>query len=131
MQPPEALLSRGLEVHPAGTADDLELWLDPRYVQAGYGWSFPARDEVRVGVGSFEPRDHVKGPTLTLVEDVRREPDGYQGNWIPHKLRKATDGEQCSTQQRTLHCRAAASPAVNARPTSAIPGKAICFGVSD
>ena len=42
VQPPEALLSRGLEVHPDGAADDLELWLDQRYVPAGYGWSFPA-----------------------------------------------------------------------------------------
>jgi flavin-dependent dehydrogenase len=104
VQPPEALLSRGLEVHPAGTADDLELWLDPRYVQAGYGWSFPARDEVRVGVGSFEPRDHVKDPTLRLARDVGVPPEGYQGNWIPHKLRKATDGEVLYVGDSAGHC---------------------------
>jgi menaquinone-9 beta-reductase len=90
VQPPEALLSRGLEVHPEGTGDDLELWLDPDVIPAGYGWSFPARDEVRVGVGSFEPRDHVKEPTVALAGDLGVEPVGYQGNWIPHKLRKAT-----------------------------------------
>jgi hypothetical protein len=64
IQPPEARLSRGLEVHPHGDGDDLELWLDPRYVRAGYSWSFPAGDELRVGVGSFDPRDHVKEPTV-------------------------------------------------------------------
>ena len=30
----------------------------------GYSWSFPAGDELRVGVGSFDPRDHVKEPTV-------------------------------------------------------------------
>jgi flavin-dependent dehydrogenase len=53
IQPPEARLSRGLEVHPHGNGSDLELWLDPSYVRAGYSWSFPAQDELRVGVGSF------------------------------------------------------------------------------
>ena len=42
-QPPDAPLSRGLEVHPHGSGDDLELWIDRSYVPAGYGWSFPAR----------------------------------------------------------------------------------------
>ncbi len=90
IQPPEARLSRGLEVHPAGAGDDLELWIDPRYVDAGYGWSFPARDELRIGVGSFDPHDGVKAPTLRLVADVSAAPVGYQGNWIPHRLRDAT-----------------------------------------
>jgi glycine/D-amino acid oxidase-like deaminating enzyme len=35
VQPPEALLSRGLEVHPHGSSCELELWLDWRYVRAG------------------------------------------------------------------------------------------------
>ena len=37
-------------------AQDLEIWIDRSYVPAGYGWSFPADAEVRVGVGSFDPR---------------------------------------------------------------------------
>src|SRR3954452_13803432 len=73
IQPPDATLSRGLEVHPAGAGDDLELWLEPRYVTPGYSWSFPAGDEVRVGVGSFDPRVHVKEPTIALTTDVGRD----------------------------------------------------------
>src|SRR5919108_4889051 len=53
VQPPDAALSRGLEVHFFGRGADLELWLDTRYIAPGYGWSFPARDELRIGVGSF------------------------------------------------------------------------------
>ena len=41
-QPPDAPLSRGLEVHPWGVGDEMELWIDRKYVPAGYGWSFPA-----------------------------------------------------------------------------------------
>jgi menaquinone-9 beta-reductase len=88
-QPPDAPLSRGLEVHPGGASGDLEIWIDRSYVPAGYSWSFPARDEVRVGVGSFDPRFHVKEPTVRLAEDLERDAVRYQGNWIPHKLRPA------------------------------------------
>src|SRR4051812_17380561 len=43
VQPPDAPLSRGLEVHPHGASEDLEIWIDRRYVPAGHGWGFPAR----------------------------------------------------------------------------------------
>jgi menaquinone-9 beta-reductase len=89
VQPPDAALSRGLEVHPSGHGADLELWLDRRYISPGYGWSFPARDELRIGVGSFDPRLHVKDPTLQLAEDVAADAVRFQGNWIPHRLRPA------------------------------------------
>jgi flavin-dependent dehydrogenase len=103
-QPPDGPLSRGLEVHPAGVGEDLELWIDPRYVDAGYGWAFPARDEVRIGVGSFDPHDPVKQPTLRLVEDVNATPDGYQGNWIPHRIRPATEDGVFFAGDSAGHC---------------------------
>jgi menaquinone-9 beta-reductase len=90
-QPPDATLSRGLEVHPGGAGSDMEIWIDRRYVPAGYGWSFPARDELRIGVGSFDPRYHVKDPTVELAEDLGRDAVRYQGNWIPHRLRPAVE----------------------------------------
>jgi flavin-dependent dehydrogenase len=103
-QPPDAPLSRGLEVHPHGTGDELEVWIDRRYVPAGYGWSFPAGDEVRVGVGSFDPRFHVKDTTVLLAEDLEREAVGYQGNWIPHKLRAATEDGVFFAGDSAGHC---------------------------
>ena len=104
LQPPDAPLSRGLEVHPGGASDDLEIWIDRGYVPAGYGWSFPATDEVRVGIGSFRPRFHVKEPTVRLVQDLEREPVRYQGNWIPHKLRQATEDEVFFVGDSAGHC---------------------------
>jgi len=103
-QPPDAPLSRGLEVHPAGESDDLEIWIDRKYVPAGYGWSFPARDELRIGIGSFDPRFHVKDTTVQLTADLGKEPNEYQGNWIPHKLRKATEGGVFFAGDSAGHC---------------------------
>ncbi len=103
-QPPDAPLSRGLEVHPHGSGTDMEIWIDRRYVPAGYGWSFPARDEVRVGVGSFDPRFHVKDTTVLLAQDLEREAVRYQGNWIPHKLRPATEDDVFFVGDSAGHC---------------------------
>jgi flavin-dependent dehydrogenase len=93
-QPPDAPLSRGLEVHPPGRNEDLEVWIDRRYVPAGYGWSFPAGDELRIGIGSFDP----------LAGDVGAETTGWQGNWIPHKLRDGTDDGVFFVGDSAGHC---------------------------
>ena len=102
--PPDAPLSRGLEVHPDSPGEDLAIWIDRDVIPAGYGWSFPARDEVRVGVGSFIGRDHVKQPTVKLAEDLGVEPVGYQGNWIPHQLRDATEDGVFFVGDSAGHC---------------------------
>ena len=103
-QPPDGPLSRGLEVHPAGSSPDLEVWIDRKYVPAGYGWSFPAGDELRVGVGSFDPRYHVRKPTERLAGDLELGTDGWQGNWIPHRLREATSGSIFFAGDSAGHC---------------------------
>jgi digeranylgeranylglycerophospholipid reductase len=103
-QPPDAPLSRGLEVHPGGDGKDLEIWIDRRYVPAGYGWSFPAKDELRIGIGSFDPRFHVRDTTELLAEDLGRDRVRYQGNWIPHKLRGATEGGVFFAGDSAGHC---------------------------
>jgi flavin-dependent dehydrogenase len=103
-QPPDAPLSRGLEVHPWGAGDEMEIWIDRRYVPAGYGWSFPAGEELRIGVGSFDPRFHVKDTTVLLAEDLERDPVRYQGNWIPHRLRDATQDGVFFVGDSAGHC---------------------------
>jgi menaquinone-9 beta-reductase len=105
IQPPNARLSRGLEVHPPATGDDLELWLDPKYIVPGYAWAFPAADEVRTGVGSFDPHLHVKEPTVQLAEDLGIGTEGgYQGNWIPHRIRPATGDGVFFAGDSAGHC---------------------------
>ena len=104
VQPPEATLSRGLEVHPHGEAPDLQLWVDPRYVVSGYGWSFPAAGELRIGIGSYDPRFHVKAPTVRLATDEGAGTVRYQGNWIPHRIRPATEDGVFFAGDSAGHC---------------------------
>ena len=104
IQPPDAFLSRGLEVHPLGSGQELEVWIDRSYVPAGYAWSFPAENEVRVGVGSFEPRFHVKEPTVRLASDLDRDAIRYQGNWIPHRIRRAAEDGVFFVGDSAGHC---------------------------
>ncbi len=104
IQPPEATLSRGLEVHPHGSAPDLQLWVDPRYVPSGYGWNFPAGDELRIGIGAYDPRFHVKEPTNRLAIDEGADTVRYQGNWIPHRIRAATEDGVFFVGDSAGHC---------------------------
>jgi digeranylgeranylglycerophospholipid reductase len=104
IQPPDALLSRGLEVHPHGPGRDLEVWIDRGYVPAGYGWRFPAAGELRIGIGSFDPRYHVRDPTVRLADDLGADTVRYQGNWIPHALRPATEDGLFFAGDSAGHC---------------------------
>jgi len=104
IQPPDAPLSRGLEVHPPGDGRDMELWIDTSYARAGYGWCFPAEHELRVGVGSFWPERHVKEPTVRLAGALGLPASGYQGNWIPHKLRRAIEDGVFFVGDSAGHC---------------------------
>ena len=103
-QPPEAPLSRGLEVHPHGAGADLDVWIERSLVRHGYGWSVPAGEEQRVGVGSYEPRDHVREPTVDLARRLDRPAVRYQGNWFPHRLRPAAQDGVFFVGDSAGHC---------------------------
>lgn len=103
-QPPDAALTRALEVHPHGNSEDLEVWVDRRYVPAGYGWCFPADGELRIGVCSYRPPFHVRDTTDLLAADLGREQVRYQGNWIPHELRPAVEGGVFFAGDSAGHC---------------------------
>jgi flavin-dependent dehydrogenase len=107
-QPPEAPLSRGLEVHPqvAPTGGDgaLDVWVERSLARRGYAWRVPAGGEARIGVGSYEPRHHVKEPTRALAQRLSVDPVRYQGNWFPHRLRPATAGGVFFAGDSAGHC---------------------------
>ena len=105
VQPPEARISRGLEVHPHdGRGADLDIWIDRSVVRYGYAWSVPAAGERRVGVGSYEPRHHVKEPTRELARRLGADAVRYQGNWFPHELRAAADDGVFFVGDSAGHC---------------------------
>lgn len=105
-QPPDAPLSRGLEVHPEAHAegDALDVWVERSLVRRGYGWRVPAGAEARIGVGSYDPRQHVRRPTDALAARVDAPAVRYQGNWFPHRLRAATDGDVIYVGDSAGHC---------------------------
>ena len=63
----------------------------------------PGRRGARIGVGSFDPKFHVSETTELLAEDLGRS-RRYQGNWIPHKLRRATGRGVFFTGDSAGHC---------------------------
>jgi flavin-dependent dehydrogenase len=73
-------------------------------VRRGYGWRVPAGDEARIGVGSYEPRDHVREPTQALAARLDADAVRYQGNWFPHRLRAATAGAVFFAGDSAGHC---------------------------
>jgi flavin-dependent dehydrogenase len=106
-QPPAAALSRGLEVHPQigrRASGDLDVWLERSVVRRGYAWCVPAGAEARVGVGSYDPAQHVRRPTVELAERLGMEPVRYQGNWFPHRLRPATERSVFFVGDSAGHC---------------------------
>jgi flavin-dependent dehydrogenase len=104
VQPPDAAISRGLEVHPDGGGADLDVWIDRSLVRYGYAWSVPAAGEQRVGVGSYEPRHHVKEPTQEIARRLDVDAVRYQGNWFPHRLRAATEDGVFFVGDSAGHC---------------------------
>ncbi|MEA2168099.1 MAG: hypothetical protein QOF76_1399 [Solirubrobacteraceae bacterium] len=104
-QPPDAPLSRGLEVHPHWAGGrDLDVWVDRSLIRSGYAWQVPAGGEQRVGVGSYAPRDHVKEPVRDLAGRLDMEAERWQGNWFPHRLRPAVDGATFFVGDSAGHC---------------------------
>lgn len=106
-QPPAAPLSRGLEVHPhveTAGKDELHVWVERPLVRRGYGWEVPAGGEARVGVGSYDPSQHVREPTEQLAGRLGVARERYQGNWFPHKLRDATEGGIFFAGDAAGHC---------------------------
>jgi flavin-dependent dehydrogenase len=106
-QPPDAPLSRGLEVHPhveTASADALDVWVERGLVRRGYGWRVPAGGEARVGVGSYAPRDRVREPTARLADRLALDAVRYQGNWFPHRLREPVEDGAFFVGDSAGHC---------------------------
>jgi flavin-dependent dehydrogenase len=105
VQPPDARISRGLEVHPHDARGaDLDVWIDRSVVRYGYAWAVPAAGERRIGVGSYEPRHHVKDPTREMARRLDADAVRYQGNWFPHELRPAAEDGVFFVGDSAGHC---------------------------
>ena len=86
-----------------GAGADLEVWIDRCYVPAGYGWSFPADSELR-SASARSTRASTSRSRPTGSPGPGRERVRYQGNWIPHKLRDATEDGIFFAGDSAGHC---------------------------
>ena len=57
-----------------------------------------------MGAGSYEPRDHVKEPTVELAGRLGVPAVRYQGNWFPHRLRAAAEDGVFFAGDSAGHC---------------------------
>ena len=73
-------------------------------MRRGYGWHVPAGGEVRIGVGSYDPYQHVKEGTVALAEREGGDAVRFQGTWFPHRLRPAADGATFFVGDSAGHC---------------------------
>jgi menaquinone-9 beta-reductase len=104
VKPPSAPLTRGLEVHPRGTGDALEVIIDRSLVRRGYSWLVPGGEEVRVGAATYDPHVPVKGPTAATARRYGLPAVRHQGNWIPHRLRPAVENGVFFVGDSAGHC---------------------------
>ena len=66
-------------------------------------WSFPADSELRVGVGSFDPRYHVKDPTVQLA-DASTCAGALPGQLDPASIRPAAEDGVFFVGDSAGHC---------------------------
>ena len=83
-QPPDAPLSRGLEVHPGGDGEDLEVWIDRRYVPRRLRL-VASRPATSCGSGSAPSTraSTSRETTELLAEDLGAEPGPLPGQLDP------------------------------------------------
>jgi len=84
--------------------DALDVVIDRSLVRSGYCWRVPAKDEVRVGAGSYDPRVAVKQPTADTAARFGVPPVRHQGNLIPHRLRPAVENGCFFVGDSAGHC---------------------------
>ena len=115
---------------PRGPGEDLEIWIDRRYVPAGYGWSFPPATSCGSASAPSTPASTSAtrpscSPRTSASDRVR-----YQGNWIPHKLRRATEGGVFFAGDSAGHCLPLSAEGIRTALYFGIAWAASCAGSS-
>ena len=106
-QPPEAPLSRGLEVHPHTDATgERSRRLGRALARAPRLRLVRARRRrgARRGRLLRPAPTTCASPTVALAERLGVEAERYQGNWFPHRLREATEGGVFFVGDSAGHC---------------------------
>ena len=105
IQPPAARLSRGPGGPPSGQrAATWSCGSMPATCGPATRGASPPATSCGSASGSFWPTHHVKEPTVRLAGDLGLPAGGYQGNWIPHQLRRAVEDGVFFVGDSAGHC---------------------------
>ena len=103
-QPPEAPLSRGLEVHAARTtapATSCTCWVERGARAPRLRLERPGGRRGRASASAPTTRATTSSePTVALAEREGRTRVRFQGNWFPHRLRPAADERHVLRRRR-------------------------------
>ena len=104
IQPPEARLSRGLEVHPHGSARRPRALARPPLRPRRLLVELPRRRRGARRRRVVRPARQGQGADGRAGQRARRRAVRYQGNWIPHRIRPAAEGDVFFAGDSAGHC---------------------------
>ena len=105
---PTRPLSRGLEVHPGGAGEDLEIWIDRRYVPAGLRLELPGAATSCGSASAPSTRASTsRTPPSLLAEDLERDAGPLPGQLDPAQAarRRPRTASSSSATRPATACR--------------------------
>ena len=101
---PRRAISRGLEVHPDGGGEDLDVWMDRALSGTGSRGRCPLPGSSGSASAPTSRATTSRSRPATIAGRLGVPPVRYQGNWFPHKLRPATEDGVFFVGDSAGHC---------------------------
>lgn len=83
-------LGFGLETELAYKTESLQFIFNPKVINAGYAWIFPAGPKARIGMGSFVSSKNLVPKLDHFVESLGLKTASIHGGFMPYRLRTPT-----------------------------------------
>ncbi len=80
------------EVYYQSQGQELSFFMDPKVIETGYAWIFPAGERCRFGLGSYTGNTNLMSRLREFVTSFGLSMGRVHGGFIPFKLRKPTVG---------------------------------------
>ncbi len=97
-------LTVAIEADVLGTGEGLHIHYVPKIVSKGYGWVFPAGDELRIGVGSYDRGLDLKQSLRRFLDHLGLEGKPSRGGVIPWFTAESVVGNVFAAGDAAGHC---------------------------
>lgn len=101
---PRRKLTVGIEADVPGQDEGLHIYYVPEIVPKGYGWVFPAADELRIGVGSYDRRLDMKAVLRRFLQHLGVDGKPSRGGMIPWFSGEPVVGNVFAAGDSAGHC---------------------------